>query len=49
MFHFIYAIGSSEGISLTPKQIKKVAKQIFNSGTELSEDAVRAKIKEITA
>jgi len=49
MFNFIYAIGANEGISLTPKQIKKITKHIFNTGKPLSEELVKQEIKQITA
>ena len=49
MFKFIYAIGAKEGKVLSPAQIKKVAKSLFKSGIEVSEDTVKSKIREFTA
>lgn len=49
MFKFIYAIGASIGRDLSPKQIKKIAKHIFNQGIEISKDTVREEIEKITA
>lgn len=49
MYNFIFALGANEGISLSPKQIKKIVKHIFNSGKPLSEELVKKEIKLITA
>lgn len=49
MYNFIFALGAQEGIQLSPAQIKKITKHIFNSGQELSEGLVKKEIKLITA
>lgn len=48
MFNFIYAIAAQDGLTLNPKQIKKITKHIFNSGKELSESTVKAELKNLT-